>query len=166
MWCLLFLIVPFCSIFIAVGGGLMISSGQKILEGRRAAHWPHTTGTVLSAESKDTSDEGREIVVRYSYTVDGRALEGTTVHPTYGGSSVEDAHQGLEQLLTPGKKVRVYYRKDAPDRSTLSVGFFSGSLALFFGGMLFAAAGLGFLLTFWFALAGNWNYASGVTVNE
>lgn len=166
---MLWLIVPFCSIFILIGGGVMIATGRKIVEGYRAANWPQTTGILLAVQSKDTSDsEGRsrEIVVRYSYTVDGREYEGATIHPTYGSSSFEEGHRGLEQSLTPGKKVRVYYREAAPERSTLSVGFYSGSLVGVFAGALFVAAGLGFLLVFWYALAGDWNYASGVTVIE
>jgi hypothetical protein len=163
------LVVPFCSVFILLGCGLMFLSGRRIIEGWRATHWPHTTGTLVSVQSRDTSDSdstSREILVRYSYTVENRDHEGTTIHPTYGSSSFEEAHQGLERLLRPGRRVRVYYRVDAPERSTLAVGFYSGSLALFCGGTLFAVAGLGFLLTCCFALAGNWNYAAGVIVVE
>jgi hypothetical protein len=166
---MLLFVVPFCSIFILIGCGLMIFTGRRIVEGWQAARWPHTVGVVSSVESKDTSDSdspSREILVRYSYTVDGVAYDGSRVHPTYGKSSFEEAHRGLEQVLEPGKKVRVYYRAGEPERSTLAVGFYSGSLAGFFGGALFAAAGLGFLLIFWFAFAGDWNYAAGVTVIE
>ena len=37
---MLYLIVPFCSIFILIGGGLMISAGRKIVLGIEAKSWP------------------------------------------------------------------------------------------------------------------------------
>lgn len=165
----LILITTFCSIFILIGGVMMIAKGRKILEGCQAANWPFTTGRVLNAQSKDTSDsesKSREIVVRYAYTVNGRVYEGATIHPTYGSSSFEEEHRGLEEILIPGKKVRVYYREGAPERSTLAVGFYSDSLAALCMAALFAAFGLGFWLVFWFAFAWKENYASGLTVIE
>jgi len=164
---MLYLIVPFCSIFIIIGGWLMLSAGRKIVMGIQARDWPQATGRVLKVESKDTSDSesnSREIRVRYAYTVAGRDYESTTIHPTYGSSSFEQAHRGLESLLRSAEQVRVHYDTRQPSRSTLSVGFYSCSLALFFGGFIFFAAGVGFLLTFWFALAGGQNFASGITV--
>jgi hypothetical protein len=163
----LYFIVPFCSIFIAVGAWLMLKTGHGILLGIQAGNWPTTTGKLLSVKCKDTSDSettSREIQVRYSYNVGGRDYEGTTIHPAYGSSGLEQAHQGLESLLAPGQNVRVYYDESEPSRSTLSVGLYSCSLAGFFGGLIFAASGLAFLLTFWFAIAGDFGFAKGITV--
>lgn len=130
----LYLIVPFCSLFIIVGAGMVLSSARKIQAGIQARDWPHTTGQMLSIQSKDTSDsesESREIQVRYAYQVGGRSYEGTTIHPAYGSSSIEEAHKGLESLLGKSKEVRVYYDRSCPERSSLSVGFFSGSARSF-----------------------------------
>lgn len=163
----LYVIVPFCSIFIVVGGWLMVHAGRKIALGTQARHWPYVTGRLLSVESKDTSSsegQSREIQVRYAYSVDSRDYESSTIHPSYGSSSFEQAHRGLESLLQPAKEVRVYYDAAQPDRSMLSVGFYSCSLALLFGGLIFLSSGVGFLLTFWFALAGNQNFAAGITI--
>lgn len=164
---MLYLLVPFCSIFIIVGASLMVSAGRKIIAGTQAQHWPHTTGQILSVESKDTSSDessSREILVRYTYRVGNKDYESGTVHPAYGSSSFEQAHRGLESVLSPDNQVRVYYDASQPSRSTLSVGFYSSSLALFFGGFIFFGAGVGFLLTFWFAIAGNQDFATGITV--
>ena len=166
---ILWVIVPFCSIFIFVGGGLMWHSLRLILQGCRANYWPHTVGKIVDAESHDTSySEGnsREIKVKYAYTVAGQEYEGTRIHACYGSSSMEQAHVPLERLLQKGTLVRVYHDPVHPDQSSLATGFFSGSLALFFGGVIFAAAGFGFLFTFWFAIAGDWNFASGIRVGE
>jgi hypothetical protein len=70
----------------------------------------------------------------------------------------------LESALGKAQDVRVYYNAEHPEHSMLATGFYSSSLALFYGGFLFFAAGLGFLLTFWFALKGDWDFARGVTV--
>lgn len=166
---ILFFVIPFCSIFILTGGGIMISAWRKIALGVQARQWPQTTGRLLSVQSKDSSDSesnSREILVRYAYAVDGKEYEGTTVHPSYGSSSFERAHRGLEALLKPARQVSVYYDAARPERSTLSVGFYSSTLALVSGGFLFFSAGVGFLLAFWFALAGNQDFASGITVIE
>ena len=145
----------------------MLSTGLNIMKGVQAKNWPSTAGRVLSVESKDTSDSessSRKIKVRYSYRVEGRDYEGGTIHPAYTSSSIEESHKGLEVSLRGSKEVRVYYDGANPERSTLSVGFFSGSLALLFGGLIFFGAGVGFLLTFVFALAGDWDYARGLTL--
>lgn len=164
---ILYIIVPFCSIFIIVGGSMMVFTARKIMVGIQAQHWPQTRGRVISVESKDTSDSessSREILVKYVYNVSGHDYEGRTIHPVYGGSSFEQAHSGIESLLQSAKEVRVYYDAAQPSRSTLSVGFYSSSLAMLSGGLIFFAAGVGFLLTFWFALAGDWDFARGITV--
>ncbi len=164
---MLYIIVPFCSIFIIVGGSMMVFTARKIVLGMQARHWPQTAGRVVSVGSKDTSDsEGssREILVCYAYNVGGRDYESSTIHPAYSSSSFEEAHRGIESLLRSTKQVRVYYDGAQPSRSTLSVGFYSSSLAVLFGGLIFFAAGVGFLLTFWFALTGDWDFARGITV--
>lgn len=163
----LYIIIPFCSIFIIVGGGIMVHAARKISLGMRARHWPQTTGRVVSIDSKDTSDSdssSREILVRYAYNVGGRDYESSIIHPAYGSSSFEEAHRGIESLLRSAQQVRVYYDGAQPSRSTLSVGFYSCSLAMLSGGLIFFAAGVGFLLTFWFAIAGDWDFARGITV--
>ncbi len=186
---LCFAVVPFCSIFIILGGWLMVYVGRKIVLGIQARHWPQATGRVVSLESKDASDadtRSREILVRYVYSVEGREYEGRTIHPAYEGSSFEQAHRGLESLLRPPQQVRVYHDGSQPGRSMLSVGFYSGSLGLFFFGFTFLCGGmgflliavgarslsgdfflgvfLGFLLLFGFLMAGDWNFARGITV--
>ncbi len=145
----------------------MIFTARKIMLGIQASHWPQVAGKITSVTSKDTSDSesnSREIIVRYTYQVAGLEYEGNTIHPTYSSSSLEKAHQSLESLLRSSSEVQVYYDRTKPSRSTLSVGFYSGSLTLVSAGFIFFAAGLGFLLTFWFAIAGNWDFARSITM--
>lgn len=163
----LYVIVPFCSIFIIIGASIMIRMGWRIFLGTRAASWPYTVGRMTSIESKDTSAEGissREICVSYSYTVGGREYQGTTIHPSYGSSSSNEIHRELEDLLKPAKQVRVYYHPRDPSRCTLSYGLNLPSLAPFFGGFLFFAAGVGFLLALCFGMAGTQSFVRSITV--
>ena len=162
---ILWFIVPFCSIFMIAGGGIMLYGLLRIVEGCRATSRPTTVGTILTRLSKDTSgDDGnsREIVVTYAYTVDGRDFVGTVIHPCYMGSSFEEAHRGLEAQLEPGRKVRVRYLPDDPQRSVLATGFFSGTLTVLAFGGVFFGAGLGFLLIFLLGALGNWNFVEGI----
>ncbi len=163
----LYLVIPFCSIFIIIGGSIMISVGWRILLGRMAVSWPHTVGRMTSFENKDRSSEGvisREICVSYSYTVGGREYQGTTIHPSYGSSSFYETHRELEDLLKSAKQVRVYYHPRKPSRCTLSHGLYLRALAPFFGGFLFFAAGVGFLLAICFGIAGTHGFARSITV--
>lgn len=163
----LLFVIPFCSIFVIIGGVVMVITGRKIHTGIQAREWSQASGRILSVNSEDhstTKGGSREILVHYSYHAAGRDYEGTTIHPTYTSSSFEDAHRGLETLLHPGQRVRVYFNPSQPDISTLSAGFYSCSLAMFAAGGLFFAMGMGFILTSFFALAGSQDYASGITI--
>jgi hypothetical protein len=144
----LFFGVAFCSLFVVVGFVVVVRSWRKIVAACQMADWPHATGTVLSVEKirkPEWESDVRKIVVRYTYTVADHAYEGNTIHPTYRRSNIEATHRGLEQKLAPGKKVRVYYRENAPEDSALAVGFYSGDLFLIFMGMTFVALGLFFI---------------------
>ncbi len=145
----LFFGVAFCSIFIFIGFVVVIRSWREIVDGCRMADCPQTTGTVLTVQelSKPEWESGvRKIMVRYAYSVADHVYEGNTIHPTYRGSNIEATHRGLEQKLSPGKKVRVYYCENAPEDSTLAVGLYSGDLFRIFLGMTFVALGLCFIL--------------------
>ena len=144
----------------------MIASGQKILQGIKAASWQQTVGYLSSVENINTSTDviSSEVRVCYSYTVDGREYQGNTIHTAYGSSSFYDAHRGLESLLKPAKKIRVYYDPENPQKSMLSPGFYSCSLAILFGGFIFFSFGFGLLLVFWFTYTGNQNFALGILI--
>lgn len=140
-------------LLVPIGLGVWLSarSLRLIAEGCRAARWPHTTGTVVSVESvKSSESDARTVLVRYAYTVGEAVLEGTRIHPTYEGSDRVAVNAPLEAILVLGRKVRVSYRSDSPAESTLSVGYFSASLAGVFAGCSFWSMGAGLLLAFVF----------------
>ncbi len=53
----------------------------------------------------------------------------------------------VEATLQPSARVRVYYNANHPADSTLSAGFYSMTLAIFFGGFAFVSLGAGISLT-------------------
>lgn len=161
----LWIIVPFCSIFILIGAGLMTSSLLQVVEGTRASAWPAAVGTIKTAELKQhRAKKGHttELKVTYAYTVDGREYVGDVIHPCYAATSHDPDHAKLAELLRPGTQVRVRYRPDAPQRSCLATGLFTGSLIGVLGGGLFAAVGTLFLLIFCSIILGNWDFGAGI----
>ena len=165
---LLWIIVPFCSVFIIVGLGVIWESVRSIIQGCHAAEWPSTIGQIVRAKSTNIvdSEKSRIIEVRYSCRIKETSFEGSTIHPCYDKFNVEEAHILLEQCLREGVKVKVYFNPIQPDQSSLSTGFYSGSLSPVFGGLLCTLTGLCFLGAFWFTIAGNWDFASGITLLE
>jgi hypothetical protein len=181
----------FCALFLLVGVLLLVVSARAIWLGCRASSWPHTTATMLDAELKMTESSGEdssttwEVLVRYEYWVEGSRYEGKRIHPAYLGSSSLRPHAKLHDLLQPPRRVRVYYRAERPEESTLSVGFYSQTLAVFFVGLVFTAFGGGILLNaysalnpgfivsvlvlgalsaFYFVVAGRDQFAKGLTL--
>jgi hypothetical protein len=145
---------------IGLGVGLAACVLWRVAEGRRAARWRAATGTVLDVGNRGAAPGGgsRQVLVLYSYAVGEQTYEGTRIHPAYWASPFEAAHAALEAVLVPGRQVRVYYRADSPATSTLSVGLFSGTLGLAFGGLACAALGAGLLIAAAFAWQdGGWD---------
>lgn len=146
-----FVLVPFCGFFLVAGLLIVGWTGKGIAEGALAAGWPHTTGTLLRMDNELVSpgdydsEESREVVVRYAYSVGGREYEGSRVHPAYSASSFNDGHAAVARLLAGKRLVRVYHHAENPAVSTLSVGFYTCTLAAFFGGLTFLCFGAGLL---------------------
>jgi hypothetical protein len=181
----------FCALFTLVGGFMLLGSSRVIWTGYRAASWPRSTATLLTVETKEYESPGNdsattwEVLVRYEYWVDGQRYEGTRIHPAYGATSAWDTHAALSQRLRASRRVRVYYRDKNPASSTLAVGFYSMTLAVFFAGFLFVTLGVGIPLTadavlpawlvlitsgvgvgpaFYFAFTGRRQFAEGITL--
>jgi len=66
----------------------LFQDGTDIVLGMVAEGWAQTTGRLVefTDETSSSTDGGYSWVahVRYAYTVEGHAYEGTTIHPTYG----------------------------------------------------------------------------------
>ena len=159
---ILWIIYPFCSIFIFVGLGIAFWTMRGMLKASSVSDWPKTNATLLSCEFQSDNDpegESYEVVVNYEYTVNGCKFENNKIHPAYSASSF-DGHHPLFERLDKAKVVKVHYNEFDHSESYIIGGSFSSHLAAFFGGLIFMSTGIFFLLTFHFAIAGNSDYAS------
>ncbi len=117
--------VLFISLFYLIGFGLL---GYGLWSARRstqAAAWPTTPATITSLEVRENShsdDTTYEVKVRYTYTVEGVAFEGSRLAFGYGGSSDREAHDEIRRRLKEAKAVAVRYDPANPAVSCLSYG--------------------------------------------
>ncbi len=163
----LWLIYPFCSIFIVVGLGICYFTLRGISKARAVTKWPTIDADVISCDFDSSTDsEGGttyEVKVEYKYRVNGKDYVGSKLHPAYSASSFE-GHRPLYDRLKKAEVVRASYDPADPSDAYLITGSYSSHWTGFFAGMIFASAGLFFLLTFHFAIAGNSDYAAGLNV--
>ncbi|OYP32917.1 DUF3592 domain-containing protein [Rhodopirellula sp. MGV] len=164
---LMWVIYPFCAIFILVGVGICLSTLRGIAKGQAVTAWPSTEASIVNCglESHSDSEGGlsHQVTVEYEYSVVGCTYTGTKIHPTYTSSSFK-GHHALHQKLSAAKVVQIKYNEANPEEAYLFGGNFSSAYAGFFAGMIFASAGLLFLLTFHFAVTGNSDYAAALNV--
>ena len=163
---ILWIIYPFCSIFILVGLAGAFSTMLGILKAHAVSNWPTENASLLDCEFKsdhNSDSESYKVLVRYEYNVHGRKYENDKVHPAYSRSSF-GGHRRLFKRLKKATVVKIHYNDADPSESYLLAGHFSAHLAALFGSMIFFSAGVFFLLTFHFAIAGNSDYASALEV--
>ena len=163
---ILWFIYPFCSIFILVGAGLAFWTMRGMMKARAISNWPTVNAEMLECdfvEHSDSDSDSYEVKVRYQYMVNGKKYENDKIHPAYSASSFE-GHRPLYDRLNKCTLVKARYNELDPSESYLLKGTFSAHLAAFFGGMIFFFAGVFFLLTFHFAIAGNSDYAAAVEI--
>ncbi len=104
-----------------------------------------------------------EVKVEYSYPVNEQVYTGERLRPAYSSASF-GGHRPLYDKLKSANVVRARFNETPPSEAYLLTGSYSAHWASFFGGMIFASAGLFFLLTFHFAIAGNSDYSAGLTI--
>ena len=164
----LWVIVPFCSVFILTGAYLIFQTGKKIYGGVLSKSWKTTEGKIVSSEieeKKDSDgDKTYEVTVTYQYYAEGIGYSGSRIHHAYNGSGDETIHEEIFKKLKKGNRVVVLYNPSNPKDATLTSGFYSLSLGGLFGGSIFFFVGLGFLLTFLVVILGSGNFAEGIRV--
>ncbi len=162
----LWIIYPFCSVFMIVGAGVAFYAIRGIMKAREIDEWPTVNAQLTQCEFKTRSDsdgDSYEVIVQYDYTVVGKKYSSKKIHPSYSASSFE-GHRPLYEKLKKCSVVRARYNELAPEESYIVTGRFKSALATLFCGMLFFSAGLFFLLIFHFAITGNSNYADGLDI--
>lgn len=145
-------IVVFLGLFYAIGLGLLGSAAWSAYRSTRAGGWPVTEGTIESVtldEDSDSDGATLQVKVQYSYTVAGKAYEGTRLAFGYTGSSGREGHDAIYSKLKNAKAVAVRYDPADPAVSALSFGVHRSIQFLIAFALTWLAFIVGFTVLFW-----------------
>ena len=144
------LVILFLVMF-AAGVSLMALGGYEIKGSQQSHNWPSTQGTITySGVHKSTHKDSNHRTqttytpkVAYRYQVKGRQYTSDRIEFGVGqsGGSKKSAQKVMDRYPS-GKKVPVYYNAQDPKYAILESGFTGRSLFIFFGGVVFFAAGV------------------------
>jgi hypothetical protein len=140
-------LIAFLSIFYLIGFFVLGCGVFNAWRSTLARTWPTTRGRVTELALKENSDSDRStyaVQVRYAYTVDGVAYEGSRLAFGYGASSDRAAHDEIYQKLKGARSVSVRYDPANPVVSCLSFGLHRSIRSTF----LFSIIWLGFTFGF------------------
>lgn len=136
-------------IFMAVGGGLLYTGINSVMEARASSSWPSVQGRIVSAsvgEHKGTKSKRKTTYhadVRYDYQVNGQTYDSKRI--SFGEYSSRDRSHAEEELkkYPVGKQLPVYYSPTNPASSVLEPGLSTQTWFLPGFGLIFGLAGLG-----------------------
>lgn len=144
--------VAFIGLFYVVGFWLLASALWSAWRSSRASNWPTVPAAITRVEVKENPNsdgETYEVEVRYTYTVNGVAYEGSRLAFGYEASSNRLTHDEIHHKLKEAKAVNVRYDPSDPTVSCLSFGLHRSiqvKLAFAVTWLVFMA---GFTLLFW-----------------
>ena len=145
-------LTAFFGLFLAVGL-LILGFGVRSLHlSKQAEGWPTTPATIVASDFETNSDDDGttyRAVVRYTYNVMGRELEGDRIAFGYSGSSGYSFHNEIHNALTKGTQVAVRYDPNRPERAALSYGVNQSILFLLIFGGVWTIFTLGMASMFW-----------------
>jgi len=132
--------LPVVAVALVLGGWAIWWGACSVFEGYNSSSWTQTTGTILE------SSVGREPVIVYAYTVDGRSYQGSKISTR--GAWNSETSRAVVGAYPLGSQRPVYYSPSAPSNSILIKGlhrssFFGlvlGTIILSFGALLGAMA--------------------------
>lgn len=137
----------FMGIFFVVGVGVSIWGVSIIRNGAASENWPSTTGEVVEAYVRDSTDEDGTTYhaeVTYRYTVNDQWYAGDTVNFGQYGSGNRSHAQGIVDRYPSGQRITVYYNPDSPGTAVLEPGLTWSSYLVLGIGLCFA--GVPFLI--------------------
>lgn len=114
-----------------VGACLLVGVGWLLLQARRSAGWPSTTGRVVEARREETASGSRDhggkwrLALTYEFTVDGRRHEGHRVafgDRIFPGRAHQKEVDDLVARYARGQQVTVHYDPRDPSRCSLQTG--------------------------------------------
>jgi len=154
---ILWVIYPFCLLFILGGAYFLIRTIAGFLTAGVAVDWPKAEATITECEFKihrSTDKTDYEVLVEYEYTVFGNKYKNDKIHPNYASSSLRASHRQLYERLKQSTVVVTRYNPSDPSDSYLATDFLSSHLGELFGGLFMVTSGILGLVFFHFYMAG------------
>ncbi|GIW85843.1 MAG: hypothetical protein KatS3mg108_0167 [Isosphaeraceae bacterium] len=142
----------FISVFYAVGFGLLGYGLWSAWRSVHAAAWPTAPGTITHLaleEHSGNEDTTYGVKVKYTYTVDGVAYEGSCLAFGYARSNRREAHEQIHRKLKEAKAVGVRYDPSEPSVSCLSFGLHRSIQFTLVFAVTWLLIVFGFTLLFW-----------------
>lgn len=160
-WTLALFGLPFA---LAGLGVLLFLAAPMVLDWHRMQSWEPVPAQVLAANlvssrSDNNSSTTWRATARYRYSYGGNDYEGDRVAILGGGDNIGDFQQALgnrlQQARDRGEPITVYVNPEAPQQAVVSRDLRGGQLALLtVFGLVFAAVGIGLILSVLFARDG------------
>lgn len=113
------LIAGFCGFFLVFGGLGLFDVAVEARRGRASLAWPTAQGEIVRSDIVRGRRSG-EAVIRYAYTVDGRAYEGWRKYFIRRGDG--RTRSDWVRQYPEGRTVPVHYDPDDPEISALEPG--------------------------------------------
>jgi hypothetical protein len=146
--------------FVVLGYHVAFHLGKPALDkARQTTTWPTVEGKIESSavtqhqdnSNPDSSGTLYSANVRYSYAVNGRTYQSSTIWSgTHYSSSSSGEQQQIVARYPPGKAVPVYYDPEHPEEAVLEPGVFFTSYILYVAGwVVFVIGILTLLMIFW-----------------
>ena len=149
------LIIVMLAMF-AAGIFMLARGGYEIKGAHGTGNWPSTTGKITSSSvRKETRRESNKTStvyypsVQYRYQIDGRPYTSSRIAFGNASGGRKSFAQDVAEKYPSGQKVTVYYDPDDPQYAILETGFTWNSIFIFLGGIVFFAAGILCLKTYW-----------------
>ena len=95
-------------------------------EAEASKEWPTTEGVITFSElNKSRSSDGKDMYspsIRYSYSVDGKKHNGTSISTVDGSTSAKSSVKKTLREYATGTNVTVYYDPEFPNTAVLEPG--------------------------------------------
>jgi hypothetical protein len=146
------------SIFLLIGGAILVPGIRNVSRAVASHHWPTTPAVVVQSESSVATEPGDRrhdpstmysAAIRFRYNVDGREYTTDLLHFGQTGGSGDSSEAELRRLrYVLGSKATVSYNPARPSVAAAEPGFHSEVLLLPGAGLAFLAPAVMFIVLY------------------
>jgi hypothetical protein len=162
------------SIFILMGGAILIPGVRNLSRAVSSRHWPRTAAIVAQSESSvetERDSHGRPSSTMYSadiqfrYHVNGREYTTKVLHFGQTEGSGDSSEAELRRFRYPlGSEVTVVYSPNAPSIAAAEPGFHSAALLLPGAGLAFLVPGIMCIVLYFGMSRNNYLFGAGLAL--